>query len=343
MVNGLPESGSNLGSQPTFSRLENSITLRDIFKLNDLLLDMYIEKLKRSGRKEIILDIDATEDPVHGEQEFALFNGYYDKTIYLENLVFDGNTGDMVYALLKPGNNHCSNGIVPTIHRITRKITEKIPGIKITIRGDSGYGSNDFMAYCENYEHNYLLGLKANDRLYRRVKKLSDKAVRKSVETGEEKRYFTSFCYSAKSWGGKLRDCVAKVSANKGNLDVRFIITNMYFKRSKEAYEMYGKRGQMENYIKDLKNDLKSDRLSCHRFLANYFRLMISCFAYDIMMEIRNVLEGTELEKSQSCTIRLKLLKIGAIVRETVRKVWIEMSSSFPNRETFMLAYNKLN
>ncbi len=342
VINGLPEGSYDLGSQPTFSRFENSVTYRNIFRLSELMLEMYIKKVRRRGQGEIILDIDATDDPAHGEQEGVLFNGYYEETMYLENLVFDGDTGDMITAVLKPGNYHCSRDVLPIIRRIIKKIKAELPEVKISVRGDSGYGFPELMEYCENNGIDYLLGLKTNGRMFRKVRKLSRRAITRGLKTGREVRYFGQFKYGAQSWKGKKRNCVARIVSKDGNLENRYIVTNMGIKSPKKTYEKYGQRGQMENYIKDLKNDMKSGRLSCHRFAANFFRLLLSCFAYTIMQEIREVLNGTELDKAQSCTIRLKLFKIGALVKETVRRVWIQLSSSFPDRHLFLLAYNRL-
>jgi hypothetical protein len=342
MIKGLPEGSNDLGSQPTFSRFENSVSYRDIFRLSELMLEMYIKKVRQRRQKEIILDIDATNDPVHGEQEYALFNGYYEENMYLENLVFDGDTGDMIAAVLKPGNYHCSKDVMPIIRRIVNRIKADLPDIKITIRGDSGYGFPELMEYCENHEIDYLLGLRSNPKMFRKMRKLSRRAITRGLRTGREVRYFGQFKYGAQSWKSIKRNCVARIVSKDGNLDNRYIVTNIGIKSPKKTYEQYGQRGQMENYIKDLKNDMKSGRLSCHSFVANFFRLQLSCFAYSVMQEIREVLKGTELDKAQSCTIRLVLFKIGALVQETVRRVWIYLSSSYPRRDLFLLAYNRL-
>ncbi len=341
VINGLPENSKDLGSQPTFSRFENSVSYRDIFRLNELVLEMYIKKVKKRRQKEIILDIDATDDPAHGEQEGVLFNGYYEETMYLENLVFDGDTGDMIAAVLKPGNYHCSKDVMPIIRRIVKKIKAELPEVKITVRGDSGYGFPELMEYCEIQGIDFLLGLKGNPIMIRKMRKLSRRAITRGIKTGREVRYFGQFKYGAKSWGIK-RSCVARIVSKDGTLDNRYIVTNMEIKSPKKTYEQYGQRGRMENYIKDLKNDMKSGRLSCHSYVANFFRLLLSCFAYTVMQEIREVLNGTELEKAQSCTIRLTLFKIGALVKETVRRVWIQLSSSFPGRDLFLLTYRRL-
>jgi hypothetical protein len=225
---------------------------------------------------------------------------------------------------------------------VVKRISEALPGIRITIRGDSGYGVPELMEYCESHGINYILGIKSNCRMFRKVRKLSRRAVTRGINTGKEIKYYGQFKYRAMSWKGVIRNCVARILSKNGNLDIRYIVTNIEVRSPKKSYEYYSQRGQMENYIKDLKNDMKSGRLSCHGFLANYFRLLLSCFAYSVMHKIREVLDGTELEKAQSCTIRLDLLKIGALVRETVRRVWIELSSSFPKRKLFMLAYSRL-
>lgn len=338
----LPETGKQLGSQSTLSRFENSVSPRDIVRMRKLLLRQYIDSVRKSGRKKVILDIDTTDDETHGDQECSLFNGYYQETCYSELLVFDGDTGELITAKLRPGNIHTSVNSVAAIHQIVKELRKVSPEIEIIIRGDSGFGIPGMMDYCENNGIYYILGMKSNKRLERKSLKLSRRAKSRYSKLLKPVLYFGHYKYKAEKWP-HFRNGFAKVECGPSGLNTRYVITNMEIKSPKAGYIFYGKRGQMENFIKETKNGMYSDRLSCHRFTANYFRLMITAFAYVVMQEIRKQLKGTDLEKAESSTIRLKLFKVGGQVIESVRKVWIRFSSSFVNAEIFLKAYAGLS
>lgn len=340
VIDRLPESDQDLASQPTFCRLENNITKKDIFNLTEELARLYAKRKLRKGKpKQIIIDIDPTDDPTHGNQQYTLFHGYYGQYMYYPLIVLDGETGDIISALLRPGTFHASQGAKGLLKRIIKILKEYFPKTKFIIRGDCGFGVPKMYNYCENHlnNHGYIFGLSSNDRL-RALTKTYEEQIKKNYEESKEKqKVFTSFLYKADSWE-KERVVIAKVEYNSYGLNVRYLVTNMNFDISEAGYNFYTERGEAENCIRDLKNDLYLDRLSCHKYLANCFRMLISCFAYVIMQEIRIILEGTELERAQSNTIRLKLLKIGARIKETVRKIWIYFSSSFIHQNL----YNKL-
>jgi len=337
----LPESGKDLGSQPTLSRLENAVSAREIVRLQKLLLELYVQKVKKRGQKEVVLDIDTTDDETHGEQECSLFNGFYQETMYSELLVFDGDSGDLISAQLRPGNWHCSRDSFQAIRRIVLALKKECPDIKITVRGDSGFGVPEMMDFCELEGIGYIIGIKGNIRLKQKTKKLEKRAKARYGKSGRTVLLFGNYEYKAVNWKGKRRG-FAKVECGAGGLSVRYVITNLKIRSPKKGYKYYGQRGQMENYIKDFKNEIKSGRLSCSLYLANYFRLMLTAFAYVVMQTIRETLVGTELEKAQTGTIRLKLFKVGAMVLESVRRVLINLSTNFPMRKIFLRCYARL-
>jgi hypothetical protein len=337
VIDRLPESDQDLASQPTFCRLENSITKQDIFKLTEELARLYAKRKVRKGiPKKIIIDIDPTDDPTHGNQQYTLFHGYYYQYMYYPLIVLDGETGDIISALLRPGTFHASQGADGLLKRIIKILKEYFPKTNFIIRGDCGFGVPKMYNYCEDSlnNHNYIFGISSNDRLRALTKKYEEEVKKHYEKSKEKQKIFTSFLYKADSWE-KERIIIAKVEYNSHDLNVRYLVTNMKFDSPEKGYDFYTKRGEAENCIRDLKNDLFLDRLSCHKYLANCFRMLMSCFAYVIMQEIRYMLEGTEFERAQSNTIRLKLLKIGVRIKETVRRIWLYFSSTFVYQDLY--------
>lgn len=331
----LPETHHNLASQPTLTRFENRISKRDIYNLTELLVENYAKRKMESGMPDkIIFDIDATDDPAHGNQQYVLFHGYFGQYMYFPLHVFDGETGDLVVSLLRPGTVHSSRSAVGLLKRVFNKLRQYFPDTEFIIRGDAGFGVPEMYDFCEQNGYKYILGLISNDVLNRNTQKLSEKAKNLFEETKNKQKEYTRFNYQAGTWEHE-REVISKVEYNRHGSNTRYIVTNMDFSTSKTGYEFYSRRGKMENYIKDLKNDLFMDRLSCHKYLANCFRMLMSCFAYTLMQELRSSLKDTELEGKQTNTIRLKLLKIGARIKETVRRVWVDFSSSFTMQDLF--------
>jgi hypothetical protein len=330
----LPESGDDLSSQPTLSRLENSIKLRDIARLDKCITDWYIDSLAERKAENVVLDIDGTDDPTHGEQEGSLFNGFYDQTMYSPLIVCDGETGDLAAIKLRQGNAAASRDALAMIRRIVMVIKKKLPGIKIILRGDSGFENPRIYKYCEQNDIRYILGIRGHRQLEKRTWKLSSRAKGFYRNSGKEKRLHTNFKYKAQSWD-KERMIIARMRCDESGQDTRYLVTNMEFPKAKYAFGFYSRRGDMENRIKELKKDMNLGRLSCHRYLANYFRLILAGFAYQCMQRLRKGLKGTEYEKAQADTIRLKILKVAVQVKETVRRVWLHYCSSFTEKAVF--------
>lgn len=322
-----PETDDDLASQPTITRFENSVTGREIKRLNRELVNLYLDHRKVPDAR-IILDIDSTDDPTHGQQTFSYYHGFYGQHMFHPLLCYDGDTGDLLCATLRPGNVHAANGVVKTIKRIVMKIRKRWPWVEIVIRADAGFCVPRLYKFCEREGIGYVIGLITNATLKKLHKPLLEKAVA-SYETERAKvRIFDETGYRAGKWN-RFRRVIMKAEVMDQGTNRRFVVTNLKG-APQDVYDFYVQRGDVENRIKDLKNALKADRLSCHRFDANRFRLMLHCAAYVLTHNLRGLLGNTELANAQIDTIRLKLLKVGARIRQTVRRVWIHAASGYP-------------
>jgi hypothetical protein len=329
MAGRAPESAPDLASQPTLSRFENQVSARDLRRLSDGLLDLYL-KTHPGPRKVIVLDMDATDDPTHGKQQLSFFHGYYEEHMYHPLLVFDGRDGFPLAAVLRPGNTHSSNGALAVLKRVIKKLRQAYPGALILFRADAGFAIPALYRYLEGQpETRYVIGFITNNRLLVKTAPLLEKVQQRYQETGEKQRLFTSFSYQADSWS-RPRRIIAKLEYTHLGANQRFVITNLHRNAQFVYDDIYVLRGDVENRIKELKLDLKADRLSCHRFLANQFRLLLHTVAYCLFWLMRYHLRGTELATAQVNTLRLKLLKIGARIRETSRRIWVHLASGYP-------------
>ena len=332
MAGQAPESAPDLASQPTLSRFENRVTTKDLRRLSDWLLKLYL-KTHPGPRKVIVLDMDATDDPTHGQQQLSFFHGYYEEHMYHPLLVFDGHSGFPLAAVLRPGNTHASKGALAVLKRLLKKLKKAYPGALILFRADAGFAIPALYEYLEKQpDIRYVIGFITNNRVVELAAPLLLKAQRQYQETGEKQRLFTSFSYQAESWD-RPRRIIAKVEYTRLGANQRFVVTNLVRNPQFVYDDLYVLRGEAENRIKELKLDLKADRLSCHRFLANQFRLLLHTAAYVLFWLLRRHLQGTELATAQVNTLRLKLLKIGARIRETSRRIWVHLASSYPYRD----------
>ena len=332
MAGKAPESDGDLASQPTLSRFENRVTAKDLRRLSDRLLDLYL-KTHPGPRKVIILDMDATDDPTHGKQQLSFFHGYYEEHMYHPLLVFDGRDGFPLAAVLRPGNTHSSHGALAVLKRLIKKLRQAYLKALILFRADAGFAVPALYNYLEGQpETRYVIGFITNNRLLAETAPLLAKAQRQYQETGEKQRLFTAFSYQAESWD-KPRRIIAKVEYTHLGTNQRFVVTNLSRNPQFVYDDIYVLRGDVENRIKELKLEIKADRLSCHRFLANQFRLLLHTAAYCLFWLLRHHLQGTELATAQVNTLRLKLLKIGARIRETSRRIWVHLASGYPYRD----------
>ena len=283
--------------------------------------------------EEITIDVDATEDILHGMQEGRFFHGYYGTYCYLPLYIFCGDF--MLCARLRPSNIDASAGTADELKRIVARIRQSWPETRITIRGDSGFAREEIMAWCESEKVQYVLGLAQNKRLNREIAPLLAEAKEEHGRTGQAARRFKDFNYRTlkKTWSRERR-VVAKAEHLEKGANPRFIVTSVPSGETagRELYEkVYCARGEMENRIKEQQLDMFADRTSCATMRANQLRLYQASVAYALVSELRRLgLKGTEMERAQSGTIRLKLLKIGAQIRVSVRRVWLRLSSACP-------------
>ena len=326
-----PESGGDLASQPTLCRFENGVTTKDLRRLSDWLLELYL-KTHPGPRKVIVLDMDATDDPTHGKQQLSFFHGYYEEHMYHPLLAFDGLDGFPLAAVLRPGNAHASKGALAVLKRLIKKLKKAYPGVLILFRADAGFAVPALYRYLERRKIRYVIGFITNNRVLEKAAPLLKNAQAAYQATGEKQRLFTSFSYQAESWT-RPRRIIAKVEYTRLGANQRFVVTNLVRHPQFVYDEVYVLRGDVENRIKELKLELKADRLSCHRFLANQFRLLLHTAAYCLFWLLRRHLQGTELATAQVNTLRLKLLKIGARIRETSRRIWVHLASGYPYRD----------
>lgn len=331
---------TELASQATLSRFENSLSIRDIYKMSIKHIEDYVKTIKRS-RKQIIIDADGTDDPTHGNQQLSMFNGYYEQYMYNELLFHDGETGQIILPVLRPGNCHSSRWFVHILSIIVDKIRERFAEMEIIIRADAGFSGPKFYTLAEKKKLQFCLGLTKNERLSKFTAE-AENIVRKGyLAKGEKHQFFAgAFEYKADTWE-KPQPCYAKVESTGKGMNVRYFCSNMEEQTAKELYwDFYVKRGETsENRIKELKNMCFSDRLSCHRFTANYLRLFISCLAYEYFRIIKELLKKsghTEESKWQINNIRLYLLKVGATIKKRVRRITVMLSNSYVCRELFI-------
>lgn len=332
----LPEDEAQLSSQPTLSRLENAVDMRSIKKLLLQFEGDYVASFK-SPPEVIILDIDTTDDPTHGQQELTFFHGYYDQHMYHPMLVFDGLTGQLVTAILRPGNAHAARGGMGVLRRIIVALKRRFPKTSIVVRGDSAFAVPRLMAMLEemNVEFDggvdFLLGLAQNANL-RRLGAAATATANARFAAGEDYvRHFDSFRYAAKTWPHE-RLVVMKAERTEKGENPRFIVTSIEGFPPQWMYDGYCERGQCENFIKDLKNALQADRLSCETFTANFFRLLEHAAAYVLMHALRaHAGEASPaLANVQMDTLRLRLLKVAATVKQSARRISVRLPRAFP-------------
>ena len=327
----LPESGANLASQPTISRLENAATRRCCHQIAKVLLEVYLTQRENNGTPErVLLDFDSTDDPTYGEQEGSYYHGYYGQHMYHPLLVFDGHSGHLITALLRAGNTHASNSSVAILKRIVGALRQRWPGVAIEIRADGGFAVPALYDYCEDEGITYTIALITNERLKEMGKDLLEEATQEHQRTDKKARLFGEDLYGAASWE-KERRVVYKAEAMEQGTNRRFVVSTRA-DGPKELYEFYAKRGQSENWIKDFKVHIKAERLSCHRFIANQFRLLLHAAAYWLLDVLRKKLCESGVERLQLDTLRLRLIKIGGRVRELLTRIKLHLASGHPGQ-----------
>jgi len=310
-----------------------------------LMVDLFLDAHERPP-KQIILDLDATDDPVHGEQEGRFFHGYYDCYCYLPLYVFCGR--HLLAAKLRPARMEAAAGAVQEVARIVAQIRRRWPHVRILLRADSGFAREELMAWCEANGVYFLFGLQKNDRLIAEMASELARAEAQSRRTGKPARSFKSFMWATVrgSWSRRRR-VVGKAEFTNGEANPRFVVTSLTRAECKPKYlyeKLYCARGEMENRIKECQLDLYADRTSTATMRANQLRLWLASFAYVLLCAVRRIgLHHTPFANASCGTIRLKLLKIGALVRVSVRRIKIAMASSCPAAEVWGCAAVRLN
>jgi hypothetical protein len=332
----LPESGVDLASQPTMSRLENAPSLRALMRLSQGMVDLWCES-HGSAPRSIVLDIDDTADTVHGHQQMSLFNAHYDERCFLPIHIYDAATGHCVLTILRPGKTPDGNEVRAHLRRLVHRIRMHWPRTRITFRGDSHYGRKEAMEWCERNGVFYIFGLGPNKVLAEQIfPKLDAACVRRAIRRLDKVRVFARTRYAAKSWS-RARRVVARIEVTRKGADVRYIVTNLKQGGAKHLYEkVYCARGQAENLIKRHKSQLASDRTSCRSPLANQVRLILHTAAYWLMRVVRDAIPKPQpLASGEFSTIRLRLIKIAVRVRETGSRVKLAFAANCPDAGLF--------
>ena len=321
-----------LGSPATLCRLENRISHQSCVELSKLLVESFIESFD-TPPTELILDFDATDDPVHGKQEGRFFHGYYDGYCYLPLYVFCGEK--LLVAYLRPSNIDAAKHSRGILKVLVDRLRKAWPTVKIIFRGDSGFCRWRLMRWCDRHDVKYVIGLARNAVLERMAKPWMDQAQMQFEQSGQKQRIFSEFEYAAQSWDRRRRT-IHKAEHDEKGANPRFVVSNLEDPPQQLYEEVYCQRGEMENRIKEQQLGLFADRTSCSKFVANQFRLLLSSFAYVLIQRLREVgLAGTELAQAQVSTIRTKLLKIGAVVSISVRRIVLNLSSAYPLKTLF--------
>lgn len=327
----------DMASQPTLSRFENCMDKASIFDMCYAWIDRYVQTLRH--RRRIIIDIDSTDDPTHGKQQLSMFNGYYGHFMYNELFFHDGQTGQIIVPVLRPGNSHSSKWYVAILKRVVQKIREVYPKLEIIIRGDSGFSCAPFYQLADDMDLKFTLGLASNEVLKRKVARAERAVNHLYVSNNIKHQHFIAYTYRAESWH-KAQQCYSKVESTGKGLNIRHIVSNMEPTDARSIYfGFYVKRAEAsENRIKEVKNMCFSDRLSNHGFWGNFFRLLISSLAYEMFLLLKEAIRKTKFEvakKWQVSTIRASLLKVGATIKITKRRVYYRLSKAFVYQDLF--------
>jgi hypothetical protein len=347
---GRAEAGRALAGKSTLNRLELSTPTPDRYKkisyntaaIDQLMVDVFLES-HREAPKEIVLDLDATDMQIHGRQEGRFFHGFYDHYCYLPLYIFCGD--HLLGARLRQSNIDGSDGALEEVQRIVGAIRKKWSGVRIVLRADSGFCRDAIMTWCEADNIDYIFGLARNSRLEVILAPQLKEASAQFAQTQRRARIFTEFEYETlNSWSCRRR-VIGKAEHLEGKANPRFVVTSLpasVWDPQKLYEDLYCARGDMENRIKE-QFSLFADRVSAETMRANQLRMYFSAMAYLLVDGLRRLaLTGTEMVRAQVPTIRLRLLKIGAQLRISVRKIWISMASSYPYQDLFYHAWVSL-
>ncbi len=329
------ESTDALASQPTMCRFENTQGIKTLYRIAQVFLEHFIASYAEPP-EGIMIDLDETDDLTHGGQQLSLFNGYYGDYCYLPLHIYEGKSGKLITTVLRPGKRPTGRETVSILKRIIARIRQSWPQVGILIRADSHYSSPELYDYCQENDLKYAIGYTAYEPLQKEAERLLQKARELYQSSGEPVKLYGECRYQAASWSRPGR-IIYKVEYNQQGSNQRFIVTNLEHSSRRFIYEdIFCDRGAMELMIKEHKNHLASDRTSCTSFWANQFRLFLHSMAYVLLHHFREKhLQTTELARAQFNTIRLRLIKIGARVRELSTRIKVHLPSSYPLQEEF--------
>ena len=330
---------AELGSSPTLCRMERRANRADIIALNRVLVDQFIAA-HAVAPQELVLDIDASDIPLHGDQERAEFHAYYDHYCYLPLYVFCGKA--MLACVLRNSRIDGAKYAAAVIKLLVTRLRQAWPHVRLIVRGDSGFCRQRLIRWCERQDVGYVIGVARNARLHKIVAGWEGELEAAYAVSNTKQRIIREFRYAAGSWDQERRIVTRLEFGNQG-ANPRFVVTNLGLS-AEDLYDgLYCQRGEAENRIKETQLDLFGTRTSCRKFLANWLRILFSALAYTLMQRLREIaLSGTDLARASAATIRVKLLKIGAAVIRNTRRIRILFASHHPLRETFLCAARAL-
>jgi len=331
----------DLASQPTISRFENAIDWDAIGLLENEGTEQLCRHSARRRSKEIILDIDSTDDRAHGEQQLTFFNQYYDSYVYHPILVFEADSGLLLGARLRPGNAMGARQLPGLLRPILRRLHTRFKRCPIALRGDSAFANPHLLRLAERHGLTYVIGIAWNKVFDGQVEALRHKAEEQWATSHQRARLYTSFLHQTRRWTAPRR-IIAKIERTREGMNVRFVVTNRAG-TDEDLFHWYEQRGQAENFIKEFKNGVQADRLSCSAYRANAFRFQLHALAYNLLVLFRRrILVGTELARTSLDSVRLKLFKVGARVRRSCRVVWFHIASGWPQQQLLTLTIQRV-
>jgi hypothetical protein len=328
-----------LGSAPTLCRVENRASRAEMWALHREIVETFIASFAPPP-EELVLDFDATDDPVHGQQEGRFFHGYYDCYCYLPLYVFCGE--QLLVSYLRPSKIDGAKHAWAILALLVKRLRQAWPTVRIILRADSGFCRHRMLSWCERHGVGYCVGLAQNARLNAMTQAHRECLATQFAATQAKQRAFTEFRYGAHTWHAERR-VIARLEHSEQGENPRYIVTNLESQGAALYDDLYCSRGEMENRIKEAQLGLFADRTSCHYFIANQFRLLLSSVAYILVERLRALaLAGTEFARLQAGTLRAKLLKIGAVIIRNTRRVRVLLSSAFPYQDIFRHAARAL-
>ena len=329
-----------LASSATLCRWENRADREAAWRIHEVMVDQFIASFKRAPRK-LILDFDATDDAVHGQQEGRFFHGYYDHYCFLPLYVFCRD--QLLVSYLRPSKIDGAKHAWAILALLVRRLRQAWPKVQIIFRGDSGFCRWRMLSWCERHAVGYIVGMAKNKRLNAITAQLQRDAKTCYAAQGNKVRWFHEFFYAARSWNQKRR-VIAKIEHTDKGGNPRYVVTNLDGLPKRLYDTLYCARGEMENRIKENQLDLFADRTSCHRWWSNQFRLLLSSLAYILLDSIRRLaLQGTQLAHAYVGTLRRKLLKVGAVILRNTRRIRFLLSSAYPYQQLFWTIATRLH